>query len=112
MLARSDPHLRTGGAVLLASMLLVGEYELPDEHVADLLEHVLLTDLMVESFDQQADNLGLALLILAEVADDHGEAITEKFAPVQFDRYLHGQHAGPGHWSLDYGGCSSVVQRN
>jgi len=90
MLVKSTPHLRTGGAALLSTAVMTSEYEFTEEQVGSLLQHVVMTDLVSENFDKQIDSINSVFLIFSEIADQHGEDIVQKLAPVALDRYLHG----------------------
>lgn len=89
MLGVRNPFLRTGGAAMLGPALVVGEYDVGEDVVDDLTEHITMTELLTESFERRVDNLKPAFLVLAEADAGHSGAVAGGIQSAATEEYLH-----------------------
>ena len=92
MIEVQNPFLRTGGAALLGPALVVGDHDVSGDVVDGLTQHILMSELLVDSFERKVDNVQPAFLVLAEVADTHPDAVVDGVEAAAIEEYLHTHH--------------------
>jgi hypothetical protein len=87
-----NPFLRTGGAALFGPALVVGGYDVDADVIDALGDHVMMSELLVESFERKLDNLQPTFLVFTEVDDMHSGAVADSVETAAIEECLHTHH--------------------